>query len=281
MVEIHDPADPRLADYVSLVDVRRRDHLERSHGIFVVEGPTAVRRLAGSRYRARSVLVLATRADAMGPVAAALGVPLLVVPAAVMRVVVGFDLHRGVVASADRGAVTELGELLDQVLDTAGTGGRRPGAAFAVLEGINDHENLGAIVRSARALGIDALLLDPRCADPLYRRAVRVSMGEILHLPWAHLPGAPAGIDELRRRGVHVLAMTPRADATPVDEVVLPTATPRAVLLGAEGQGLSGAALAAADQLVRIPIRADVDSLNVGHAAAIAFSRFGAAQTSM
>ncbi len=152
-----------------------------------------------------------------------------------------------------------------------------PGARLlAVLEGLTDHENLGAIARSARALGVDALLLDPTCADPLYRRAVRVSMGEILFLPWTRISPWPDGLDQLRQAGITLVALTPAPDAMPIDELVASGPSgPMALLLGTEGPGLSAAALASCDLRVRIPIRAGVDSLNVGHAAAIAFHLLG------
>ena len=145
----------------------------------------------------------------------------------------------------------------------------------AVLEGLNDHENLGAIARSARGLGVDGLLLDPTCADPLYRRCVRVSMGEVLHLPFARLTPWPDALRELRVAGWRMLALTPAPDALPLQCVHVEPGERIAVLLGAEGHGLSDAGLASADDRVRIPLRPGVDSLNVGHAAAIAFAALG------
>jgi tRNA G18 (ribose-2'-O)-methylase SpoU len=144
-----------------------------------------------------------------------------------------------------------------------------------VLEGINDHENLGAIARSAAALGVEGLVLDPTCADPLYRRCVRVSMGEILHLPFTRAEHWPGALDEIRAAGLAVVALTPAADAEPIDVVAARRrAGPVALMFGAEGPGLTAAALAAADEVTRIPLRSGTDSLNVGHAAAIAFYEF-------
>jgi tRNA G18 (ribose-2'-O)-methylase SpoU len=186
-----------------------------------------------------------------------LGVPVYVVDRWLLSDVVGFRVTRGVLAAALRPEAPDVAELL---------GGA---SRLAVLEGLNDFENLGAIFRNAAAFGIDAVLLDPRCADPLYRRSVRVSMGHVLRVPFVVLPGEwPASLRLLA--GFRLLALTPRAEATALRSVVPP---PRwAVLLGAEGPGLSAGALAAADQLVRIPMARGVDSLNVATAAAVAFA---------
>jgi tRNA G18 (ribose-2'-O)-methylase SpoU len=166
---------------------------------------------------------------------------------------------RGVLASADRLPAPDVGSLL--------SGARR----LAVVEGLNDFENLGALFRNAAAFGIDAVLLDPTCADPLYRRSVRVSMGHVLNVPFAVLPGPwPDSLTMLRDKGFPVLAMTPAERATSLRDIPVPSRW--AVLLGAEGPGLSDAAMAAADELVRIPMHAGVDSLNVATAAAIAFA---------
>ncbi len=178
-----------------------------------------------------------------------------------MAEVAGFDVHRGAVASATRLPPADL----DRVLAAART--------VAVLEGLNAAENLGAIARSARALGVDALLLDPTCADPLYRRTVRVSMGEILFLP--HVRTGPVAdlVPTLHAHGYRVLALTPSWDATDLRHRQRAHDEKLALVLGAEGPGLAAATLGAADERVRIAIAADVDSLNVGHAAAIAFDR--------
>jgi len=174
---------------------------------------------------------------------------------AVMGAVAGFDIHRGAVAIAGRLPLPPL----DRLLDGART--------IAVLEGINDHENLGALFRNAAGLGVDAVLLGPRCADPLYRRSVRVSMGHVLRVPFARLPSWP----ELRSAlaGFTVLALAPHPPSMPLSTVD-PSEPRLALLLGAEGPGLTAEALAAADARVRIPMASGVDSLNVATAAAIA-----------
>jgi tRNA G18 (ribose-2'-O)-methylase SpoU len=178
----------------------------------------------------------------------------------VISAVVGFDLHRGVVAAATRRPSRSLDDVV------AGC------ARLAVLEGLNDAENLGAIARAARALGIDALVIDPTCTDPYSRRSIRVSMGEILELPVARVPAAdwPHVLATLRDAGVESWAMTPDAGAASIWELEPPERL--AVVLGAEGPGLARRSLATASRQVRIPVRPGVDSLNVGHAAAITFA---------
>jgi tRNA G18 (ribose-2'-O)-methylase SpoU len=164
-----------------------------------------------------------------------------------------------VLASATRPAPIDVPALLENT--------RR----LAVLESLNDFENLGALFRNAAAFGVDTVLLDPHCADPLYRRSVRVSMGHVLQVPFAVLPGPwPHSLELLRERGINLLALTPAADAVPLRDVTPPDRW--AVLLGAEGPGLTAAAIAQADQAVRIPMAGGVDSLNVATAAAVAFA---------
>jgi tRNA G18 (ribose-2'-O)-methylase SpoU len=183
----------------------------------------------------------------------------------VLSEVIGFRLTRGVLAAADRRPPADLDTLLT---------GPDPAAPrrLVVLEGLNDHENLGSIARSAVALGVDGMLLDPTCADPLYRRAVRVSMGHVLSLPFAVLGGWPGDLARLHDAGYRTVALTPADDAVDLAEVD-PRAHPRtAVLLGAEGPGLTPAAQGAASVRARIPMRSGVDSLGVAAAAAIAFA---------
>lgn len=255
-----DPADDRLADYFELSDPAARRLRERDE-LFVAEGVTAIERLLESDHRVRSVLVTAKAlAQLTVPLAAYAG-PVYVAERAVLNATVGFDLHRGAVAAADRRPLP----VLDDVLAT----GRR----LAVMEGLNDPENLGAIARSARALGIDGAVLDPTCIDPYYRRTIRVSMGEILFLPTARATAWPDDLDRVRAAGFEVWALSPGPEGRSLWELSVPDRV--ALLLGAEGPGLSAGALARADTRVRIPIAADIDSLNVGHAAAVAFSALG------
>lgn len=251
-IPVDDPQDERLADYVGLTD----GDLVRSRNAFVAEGVLVIRRLLASRYPVRSVLLADNRVDALADVLDGVEAPVYVVPRPVMNEVAGFDVHRGALAAADRLPLPRAGDLL-------GPDAR----VVAVLEGVNDTENMGALFRNAAAFGIDAVLLSPGCCDPLYRRAVRVSLGHVLHVPFTTLddPGA------LHEAGFTTVALTPSPDAEDIAALAPPPRT--AVLLGAEGPGLTAATLAAADRRVRIPMAGGVDSLNVATAAAVAFHR--------
>ncbi|MEO8888430.1 MAG: RNA methyltransferase [Jatrophihabitantaceae bacterium] len=256
VIEIHDPADPRLADFRNLTDADVR--VDR-RGVVIAEGVNVVERLARSPYPLRAVVGVPARISALTPALAPLDAPVYVMDKWVLSALVGFRVTRGVLASADRLAPPPL----DGLLATA----RR----VAVLEALNDFENLGALFRNAAAFGVDAVLLDQRCADPLYRRSVRVSMGHVLRIPFAVLPEPwPDSLELLRAHGLRVLAMTPRASALRLRDVPPPNRW--AVLLGAEGHGLTDGALSHADELVRIPMSGGVDSLNVATAAAVAFA---------
>jgi tRNA G18 (ribose-2'-O)-methylase SpoU len=249
-IEVDDPADPRLFDFVELRDGRSPE------GAFIVEGLTPLTELVRSRYQTRAVLIAHSKLDAVMPLLDGIDAPLYVGDMTLLRATVGFNLHRGVVASAQRLPPSDPLSLVGDA--------RR----IAVLEQLNDVENLGNLFRSARAFGIDAVLLDPQTADPLYRRCVRVSMGHVMHVPFGRFDRWPSALDDVRSRRFTVAALTPSPDATPIDEF---QAERVAWLLGAEGAGLSDDALALADVRVRIPMASEVDSLNVGTAAAIAF----------
>jgi tRNA G18 (ribose-2'-O)-methylase SpoU len=252
--EVDDPADPRLADYVDLTDSVLRRRIEGERGFFIAESPLVVQRLLASDHHVRSVLVTPERYDALADaLSRRADVPVYVAPAEVLRRVVGFHLHRGVVAAADRPPLPEPAAVL--------RGARR----IAVLQKLNDHENLGLIFRSAAALGIDAVLLDAECSDPLYRRCVRVSIGHVLTLPWTRI----AALDEMSDAGFRLYALTPDSGAEPIASVTW--AERSALLFGAEGPGLSDAWLARADARVQIPMQPGADSLNVATAASIAF----------
>ncbi len=261
MIGLTDASDRRFDDYRSLNDQAFRRRYE-SDEVFVVEGYVAIDRLVESTHRVRSVLLAPSWVERFthGDLLAARGVPVFVADRELMAQVVGFDLHRGVVACAERRPSATVAELVSTA--------RR----LAVLEGLNDNENLGAIARAAKAFGIDGLLLDPTCTDPYSRRTVRVSMGEVLTLPIARATsgGWPAALAGVAAAGFERWAMTPAADAENLWDLEIPDRV--AVLLGAEGPGLTRTALAGADRCVRIPIRAEVDSLNVAQAAAVTFS---------
>jgi tRNA G18 (ribose-2'-O)-methylase SpoU len=257
-VPIADAADERVRRFTGMKDAELRRDLEEGGGFFVAEGLGTIRRALSSPYPLRSLLLSPRRAVQLEDELAALEVDVFVASREVMAEVAGFDLHRGALALAGRLPLRPVAEVVE---------GAR---CVVVLEAVNDHENLGAIARSASALGADAMLLDPTCADPLYRRSVRVSMGEVLHVPFTRSADWPGDLHLLAAAGFTLVALTPSPDAMAIDQF---DAGPRvAVLLGAEGPGLSAAALAAAVS-VRIPIRPSVDSLNVGHAAAIALHR--------
>ncbi|HTX01200.1 MAG TPA: RNA methyltransferase [Acidimicrobiales bacterium] len=306
---IDDPADARLDDYRQLKDPARQT-LESTRRVFVVEGRLAVAELLRSRYEIVSLLVgehQATRdvGDHPGPPRAAgsaVAASALVAPAeaagarvyvasrATVASTVGFDLHRGVVAVARRPEPLAPEELVATAIATARDKQSRP--MLAVLEGLNDHENLGALFRNAAAFGVAGVLLDPRCADPLYRRSVRVSLGQVLNVPFARLASWPAQPSELlRRSGIRLAALAPEHSSSAAGlgrepEPLRPWARrvaatqPVALLLGAEGPGLTRQAIDVADDIVAIPIAAGVDSLNVATAAALAFYELGAARCS-
>lgn len=261
---IEDPSDPRLADYIGLSDrdINRRREDER---FFIAEGPEVVRRLVASGLDIRSIVVSPNRVADMREALAATNAPVYLAERSVVSAVAGFDLHRGVIAAANRPPTTSLSDVLRRPAVAGG------GHRIAILEGLNDHENLGAIARSARAFAIDALVLDERCADPYYRRTVRVSMGEILFLPIVRMP-VESAMEVIRSAGGSSLALTPAADATAIGDLTIDHDAPLAFVLGAEGSGLTRTTLVAADHRVRIDIAPDVDSLNVGHAAAVAFA---------
>jgi tRNA G18 (ribose-2'-O)-methylase SpoU len=260
VVPIDDLEDPRLADYAHLRSPSVRMRHERERGIFTVEGWLSLEALVASPYALRSVLVgdeVAARAEALLPPE----VPAYAVPMAAIEQVTGVDFHRGVLAVAERTPLPSVDEVL--------RGARR----VLVLEGVNDHENLGALFRNAAAFGVDAVLLDPTTADPLYRRSTRVSLGHVLRIPFARVerPRWPSVLDDLRDTGFAVLALTPAADAVPLARVVAEAAERVAVLVGAEGPGLTDDAMARARR-VRIPMAPGTDSVNVATAAAIALA---------
>jgi tRNA G18 (ribose-2'-O)-methylase SpoU len=252
--------DPRLADYVALNDQRWRRAIEGDE-LFIAEGLVAIERLVESGHTVRSVLLAPSRVERFAPLMPALaaaGTSVYVAPREVIAEVVGFDLHRGAVAAAARRPLPSV----DDVIGRA--------TRVALLEGLNDPENLGAIARSAGAFGIEGLVIDATCTDPYSRRTVRVSMGAVLSLPVARADDWPATLARLGVGGYESWAMTPEPSADDLWSLAVPQRV--AVLLGAEGPGLRPSTLAAATRRVRIPIAPPVDSLNVGHAAAVVFA---------
>jgi len=260
VVDIADPGDARVDDFRDLNSVDRRPDLPAGKGLVIAEGVLVVQRMLASRFAAHACLGTGRRLDELHTDLAGVDIPYYRAPAEVMADVVGFHLNRGVLAAARRPPELTLAEVL--------TGAR----TVAVLEGVNDHENLGSIFRNAAGLGVDAVVFGPGCADPLYRRAVRVSMGHVLLVPFARAVNWPADLDTLRRNGFRLLAMTPDPNArTLADEAGELGDEKVAVLVGAEGPGLTETAMRAADVRVRIPMARGTDSLNVATAAALAF----------
>jgi tRNA G18 (ribose-2'-O)-methylase SpoU len=256
VLPVTDPADPRLADYRALTDVELRTRWEPPHGLFIAEGELVLRRALRAGYPPRSYLVDVSRAEALAPDLPA--APIYAATQAVLQQITGFHVHRGVLASFHRRPLPAMAALLPTA--------RR----IVICEDINNHTNLGAIFRSVAGLGADAVLLSPSCADPLYRRSVRVSMGEVFAVPYARAEPWPAALQLVRAAGFTLLALTPAADAVPLHRLDAADRDRTALLLGAEGSGLSRATIEAADLPVAIPMRRGVDSLNVAAAAAVA-----------
>lgn len=259
---IDDPDDPRIEVFQGLRDhalrQRRENHGGDMSGVFISEGDLVVHRALRAGYKLQSILVDAKRSkplpDSIDP-----SVPVFAAGPAVLQRITGYHLHRGVLACFHRRRELTPDEALVGV-HTA-----------VVIEGVNNPTNLGVILRCAAGLGVDAFLLDPTCCDPLYRRSGRVSMGEAYAMPYARLGPFPDGLAPLRDAGFRLLALTPSTEAEDIGELRLEPDEPVALLLGAEGPGLTEDAFQAADTRVRIPMSGTVDSINVGSAAAVAF----------
>lgn len=260
LVEIADAADPRLRDYRDLTDVALRRVREPAEGLYIAESAKVLARALAAGHRPRSLLVQEKwRDDAAGLLAGVDGdVPIFVVPEEVAEQVTGYAVHRGILAAMHRPALRPVGEVV--------AGAR----LVVILEDIVDHTNVGAAFRSAAALGADAVLVTPRCADPLYRRSVRVSMGTVFQVPWTRLPEWEEARPLLHASGLHIAALALAEDAIPLDAFTAARPHRVALVLGAEGDGLSRRALAAADTVVTIPMAGGVDSLNVAAASAVA-----------
>ncbi len=262
IVEIDDPDDARVADYVRLTDPDLRRLRESSQGrdggFFIAEGVQVIRMLLRSRYPVRSLFLTPVRWEALRPEVPTEGLVVYLGTQEVLNAVAGFPLHRGALASAGRLPMTSVAEACADA------------PLVVATEGLNDHENLGALFRNAAAFGAGAVLLDPGSCDPLYRRSVRVSMGHVLHVPFTRMPPGVDGVRALQSLGYEVVALTPAADADDIASVGPAPAGRRALFLGAEGPGLRPGTIAAADRRVRIPMAADVDSINVAAATAVA-----------
>ncbi|WP_435743731.1 TrmH family RNA methyltransferase [Nocardioides sp. SYSU DS0663] len=257
LVELDDPADPRLADYRDLRDVELRKHLEVEHGLFIAEGAKVVRRAVEGGFRPRSFLMAPRWLDGFADVLEVTEAPCYVVSEALAEEVTGFHVHRGALASLERRALPSI----DDVLDGA--------RSVLVLEDVVDHTNVGAIFRSGAALGFDAVLLAPRCADPLYRRSIKVGMGAVFQVPWTRLPDWYDALPTLSGRGFTTVALTLAADSSPIEAAVAGLDRV-ALVLGSEGHGLSTRWEQSADRRAIIPMAEGIDSLNVAAATAVA-----------
>ncbi len=260
-ITITDPTDERLRDFVGLTDVKLRRVLEPAGGLYLAESEKVIRRALAAGHRPRALLMgerwLTDLADVVAD-AEADGVPVYTGSAEVIEGITGYNLHRGALASMHRPQLPTLAEVLD--------GARR----VLIIEDVVDHTNVGAIFRSAAALGTDAVLVTPRCADPLYRRAIRVSMGTVFQVPWTRIEPWPAGIADLREAGWTVAALALADDAVSLDELSADTPERLALVLGTEGDGLARRTLGHVDVTVTIPMAGGVDSLNVAAAGAVA-----------
>ncbi|MBD8869461.1 TrmH family RNA methyltransferase [Nocardioides donggukensis] len=257
LIRVADGADPRLADYRDLRDVSLRKHLEAEHGLFLAEGEKVVRRALEAGFPARSFLMAERWLEGLADVLDRSDAPCFVVEEKLAEEVTGFHVHRGALASLERRPLPSL----DSVLAGA--------RSVLVLEDIVDHTNVGAIFRSGAALGFDAVLLSPRCADPLYRRAVKVGMGAVFSVPWTRTSDWAGALPALSERGFTTVALTLAPDAVPVDRAVAGLDRV-ALVLGSEGHGLSPRWEQTADRRATIPMREGIDSLNVAAATAIA-----------
>ncbi|MBV9023920.1 MAG: RNA methyltransferase [Streptomycetaceae bacterium] len=287
LITIDDPDDPRLHDYTSLTDVELRRRREPAEGLFIAEGEKVIRRAWHAGYRMRSMLLSAKWIDTMRDVIDEVPAPVYAVNPELAEQVTGYHVHRGALASMQRKPLPDPQELVrtarrivvtEAVNDHSNIGAMLPlglqrdaGQRVAIFEDIVDHANLGAAFRNAAALEVDAVFLTPRCADPLYRRAVKVSMGAVFHVPWTRLTSWPEDIELFRRHGFVTAALCLSEKSITLDELAARRYEKLALLLGTEGDGLSIGALRAADEWVRIPMAAEVDSLNVAAASAVAF----------
>lgn len=258
LIEISSDQDPRLDDYRGLTDTALRAAAEPAGGLYIAESAKVIERAVAAGHRPRSVMVQRRWVEGIRSLLAAHDVPVYVVPDEVAEAVAGFAVHRGALASMHRPEPASVAQIVADA------------SLILLLEGIGDHTNVGAAFRAAAGLGADAVLVSPRCADPLYRRSVRVSMGTVFQVPWTRMDDWDAGVADLRAAGVRLAALALSDDAVPLDVYARDRPPRVALMMGSEGDGLSAAALACADTVVTIPMTGGVDSLNVASAAAVA-----------
>lgn len=263
-IEVADPADPRLADYARLTDVGHRVRREPAAGVFIAEGATVLERALAAGYTPRSLLLAPNRvapAAALAAEVSARGAPVYVAAPDLLENLTGYHVHRGLLAAMARRPLPQLADVL--------AGARR----VVVCEDIVDHTNLGALFRCAAGFGIDAVLVTPSCADPLYRRAIRTSMGTVFALPWTRLQSWPGDVAALQEAGFTVAALSPGAGGESVELAEFAARSPERIawVFGTEGDGLAASTVAASDVCVHIRMKPGVDSLNVAAAAAVTF----------
>ncbi|ALX66936.1 TrmH family RNA methyltransferase [Microbacterium sp. XT11] len=258
IIEIGRADDPRLDDFRSLTDTALRQRTEPAGGLYIAESEKVIQRAVAAGHRPRSLMVQRRWLDGIRALLHGHDVPVYVVPDEVAEGVTGFAVHRGALASMHRPDLPPVAGLVQHA------------TLVLVLDGLGDHTNVGAAFRAAAGLGADAVLVSPRCADPLYRRSVRVSMGTVFHVPWTRMETWESGIAELHAAGVTIAALALRDDAVPLDRFVRQRPPKVALVLGSEGEGLSEETIASADVAVTIPMSGGVDSLNVASAAAVA-----------
>ena len=283
IIDITDPTDPRLDDYVRLRDVNLRKHLESERGLFIAEGEKVIRRALAAGYPPRSFLLAERWLDSLSDVLANHDqIPIYRVTEGLAEQVTGFHVHRGALASLHR----QLRHTVDDLLTVAedgtvedpgeqhrvdGAGRSRHHGRIAILEDLVDHANVGAVFRSAAALGFDAVLVTPRCADPLYRRSIKVSMGTVFQIPWARIDPWPDGMQRLKDAGYLVAGMSLGEESITLDELRDRDIAMLALVFGTEGHGLTPKTDRMVDTRVRIPMMNGVDSLNVAASSAVAF----------
>lgn len=262
---ISDPRDPRLHHYRNLTDVALRSLSEPTAGIYIAESAKVITRAVESGHQPLSILMAVNWRERMGVLIETLGgdlpggVDIFVGEPEILESLTGFHVHRGALAAMKRPEPLTLDECL------------RNAQRVAVLEGIVDHSNVGAIFRSAAGLGVDAILVSPQCADPLYRRSIRVSMGAVFALPWTRIEGWPDSLTELTARGFTTVAVSPGEDSEPLHEFARNCPERVALILGTEGEGLTAESLARCQKTVHIPMTNGVSSLNVAAASAVVF----------
>ena len=246
-----------LADYRGLTDVALRRSLEADRGLYMAEGATVIARAVAAGHAVRSVLCSPRWVESATSLVPA-GTPVLVRSEAELEAITGYNVHRGALAAMNRPVLPSLASLVANA------------RLVVVLDGLVDHTNVGAIFRSAAGIGADAVVVSPSCADPLYRRAVKVSMGTVFQVPWTRAETWPDALDELRAAGFVVAGLALKEGAVPLDKFAAAGHERVALVMGTEGDGLTREALAHVDATVVIPMRGGVDSLNVAAASAVA-----------